>query len=142
MGNPNFDPSIGKDTQFNSTNQPDPSVVGRKLCKSFKTILEELLELEANQTEKSDEEIIKIFGKEKRITKREILMARLLVTALNDSESKSMERLMNRVDGMPKQAVDTTLSMAEKIDLSKLSLEEIQTLHALNNKAATGSGME
>lgn len=81
-------------------------------AKSFRTILETLLDLDASEEEKSDEEIKKMFP-DGRVTKREILMTRLLIRALRDPDSKSMERLLNRVDGLPKQSIDHKVESVE-----------------------------
>lgn len=78
---------------------------GRPPGKSFKAILEKLLDLEASDEDKTDEEIKKMFP-DGKVTKREILMTRLLIRALRDPDSKSMERLLNRVDGLPRQSID------------------------------------
>lgn len=92
---------------------------GRPPGKSFKTILEKLLDLEASDEEKTDEEIKKMFP-DGRVTKREILMTRLLIRALRDPDSKSMERLMNRVDGKPIETVKQALEIStdKSINLS------------------------
>lgn len=100
-----------KENQFSSERQPETN--GRPLGKSFKTILEKLLDLEASDEEKTDEEIKKMFP-DGRVTKREILMTRLLIRALRDPDSKSMERLMNRVDGKPVETVKQKLELSDE----------------------------
>jgi len=80
---------------------------GRPKGKSFKTILETLLDLECSEEDLSDEEIKKIFP-DGKVTNREIFMARMLMNAKKDPNSKSAERLLNRVDGLPKQSIDHT----------------------------------
>jgi hypothetical protein len=113
-------PHDGKKFEEGESGNPN----GRPKGKSFKKILEELLDLEATEEEKSDEQIKKMFP-EGKVTKREILMARLLITASNNSESKSMERLLNRVDGLPKQSIDHTTD--GKSLNRQIIIEEIQT---------------
>ena len=80
---------------------------GRPKGKSFKTILNELLDMEASEADLSDEEIKKLFPSGK-VTNREIFMTRMLLRAKSDPDSKSAERLLNRVDGLPKQSIDHT----------------------------------
>lgn len=98
-------------------------------AKSFATILNKLLDLEASDADKTDEEIKAMFP-EGKVTKREILMTRLLIRALRDPDSKSMERLMNRVEGRPIETVkqtheittDKTINLSidgKEIDLGK-----------------------
>jgi hypothetical protein len=83
---------------------------GRPPGKSFKTILNELLDLKASDNDLSDDEIKNIFSDSKEpITNREILMAKLLLKAKKDADSKSMQRLLDRVEGTPKQTVETTI---------------------------------
>lgn len=111
-----------KKTQFSKDNQPAPGRNGRPKGKSFKTILEELLELEANEEDLKDEDIKKIFsGSNHKITNREILMARLLIQAKRDGDSKSMERLMNRVEGKPAETITQKIELDtdSKITISK-----------------------
>ena len=98
---------------------------GRPPGKTFKSILNDLLDLKASDDDMSDEEIKKLFPNGK-VTNREILMAKLLLTAKKDGESKSMERLMNRVDGKPIETVNNKVEIdtAKKINLS-MNGEEI-----------------
>lgn len=109
-----------KETQFEpgKTGNPD----GRPPGKSFKKILEMLLDLEASEEDLKDEDIKKMFP-EGKVTKREILMARLLITASRNADSKSMERLLNRVDGLPKQSIDHKV---ESVD-NKIIIESSQS---------------
>jgi hypothetical protein len=78
---------------------------GRPKGKSFRTILEALLDLEASEEDLEDSDIKKLFP-EGKVTNREIFMARLVLRAKRDPDSKSAERLLNRVDGLPKQSID------------------------------------
>ena len=98
---------------------------GRPPGKTFKSILNDLLDLKATDEDMSDEEIKKLFP-DGKVTNREILMAKLLLTAKKDGESKSMERLMNRVDGKPIETVNNKVEIdtAKKINLS-MNGEEI-----------------
>lgn len=90
-----------RDTRFSSTNQP--SGRGRKPGRSFKTILKELLDLPVAEKIKSLQDLKDILPEKdlEKLTNGEALMIRLLGKALANPESKAMERLMNRVEGMP-----------------------------------------
>lgn len=92
-----------KETQFGEGESGNPK--GRPPGKSFKTILENLLDLEASEEDLEDSDIKKLFP-EGKVTNREIFMARLVLRAKRDPDSKSAERLLNRVDGLPKQSID------------------------------------
>jgi hypothetical protein len=90
---------------------------GRPKGKSFKTILEELLDLPAADRLKNLEDVKELLVDTGKLTNREILMARLMIRACEDADSKSMERLMNRVDGMPKEHKEITIIKPLIIDL-------------------------
>ena len=90
---------------------------GRPPGKSFKTILNKLLDLEATEKDLSDEEL-KAMLPDGKVTNRDILMARLLLQAKADGDSKSMERLMNRVDGKPIETVHQKLEIGTENKIS------------------------
>ncbi len=79
-------------------------------AKSFATILNKLLDLAASDEDYSDAEILKMFP-DKQATNREIFMARMMIKAKRDSDSKSAERLMNRVEGRPIETVKQTVEI-------------------------------
>lgn len=104
---------------------------GRPRGKSFKTILEELLDLQATEQDMEDEDIKKVFkDANHKITNKEIIMAKMILQAKRDPDSRSAERLMNRVDGKPietvKQSIDVSTEKSihisidgKEIDLGK-----------------------
>jgi len=95
---------------------------GRPKGKSFKTILDELLDLEATEKDLEDEDIKKVFkDANHKITNREIMLARMVLRAKQDPDSKAAERLMNRVEGKPVETVHNKLELGteNKITISK-----------------------
>lgn len=90
---------------FKEGDDPRRNTSGRPPGKSFKAILERLLDLEASEEDMSDEDIKKVFP-EGKVTNREIFMARMIIQAKRDPNSKAAERVLNRVDGLPKQSID------------------------------------
>ena len=118
-----------KETQFSKDNQPEGR--GRPKGKSFKTILDELLDLECSEEDLKDEQIKEFFkDANHKITNREIMLARMTLRAKQDPDSKAAQRLMDRVEGKPvetvkqKLEIDTdkkiNISISDKdVDLSK-----------------------
>lgn len=93
-----------KETQFSSENQPEKN--GRPPGKSFKAILDALLDLAATEEDLEDSDIQKVFAdKNQKVTNREILLAKMMIRAKRDPDSKSAERLMNRVEGKPIETI-------------------------------------
>lgn len=96
-------PDDGKKFEKGESGNPN----GRPKGKSFKTILEELLDLECSEEDMKDEDIKRVFkDSNHKITNREILMAKMILQAKRNPDSKSAERVLNRVDGLPKQSID------------------------------------
>ena len=108
-----------KETQFEPGKSGNPN--GRPKGKSFKAVLEILLDMEATDKDMEDEEIKKLFPDPKnRPTNREIIMAKMALRAKEDPDSKSAERIMNRVDGKPVETVHQKLEIdtEKKINIS------------------------
>lgn len=102
-----------KGTSGNPSGKPKGS-------KSFKTILSELLDKKVkNPTIKSAAEIQEMFP-DGDLTYKQAMAVRMIATALINPESKSAERIMNRVEGLPKQTIEQSIVSDEaKIIISK-----------------------
>lgn len=86
---------------------------GRPKGKSFKTVLEAMLDLECSDKDLEDEEIKEHFkGANYKPTNRDIVAVRMLLKAKQDGESKSAERLMNRVEGKPIETIKQNIEVA------------------------------
>jgi hypothetical protein len=108
-----------KENQFSSDNQPEKN--GRPKGKSFKAVLEAMLDLECSEEDLKDEEIKKIFNDASyKPTNRDIISARMLIKAKQDAESKSSQRIADRVDGKPIETIkqSTEITTDKKIILS------------------------
>ena len=91
-----------------------------KGSKSFKTILSELLDKKVkNPTIKSAAEIQEMFP-DGDLTYKQAMAVRMIAQAVINPESKSAERIMNRVEGLPKQTIEQSIVSDEaKIIISK-----------------------
>lgn len=91
-----------------------------KGSKSFKTILSELLDKKVKNIKvKSAEEIQEMFP-DGDLTYKQALAVRMIAIAIINPESKSAERIMNRVEGLPKQTIEQSIVSDEaKIIISK-----------------------
>lgn len=96
---------------------------GRPKGKSFKKIFDELLEtLVKDDGIKSAKEIVDMYP-DGQVTYKQAMAVRMIAKAVLDPESKSAERIMNRVEGKPietvKQEVRVTDIQIEKTILNK-----------------------
>lgn len=110
---------LGLATQFKPGQSGNPN--GKpKGSKSFKTILSELLDKKVkNEGIKSAQEIQEMFP-DGDLTYKQALMVRMIAIAVINPESKSAERIMNRVEGLPKQTIEQHLvDQDAKIIISK-----------------------
>ena len=108
-----------KETQFGPGESGNPN--GRPKGKSFKTVLEAMLELPCTDKDLEDDDIKKFFeGAAYRPTNRDIISARMMIKAKQDSESKSSQRIADRVDGKPIETIkqSTEITTDKKIILS------------------------
>jgi len=79
---------------------------GRPKGLSFKTILDEILDLPADMTISEVQEYTEKLGR--KLTNREIMLIRMMAKAITDPESKSMQHILDRVEGKPQQSIDVT----------------------------------
>jgi len=125
-------PHDGK--KFSSDYQPEHN--GHPEGTTIRTILKKLLALPTAQRIKSLPELSEIIGDTSHLTNFEAITLRLLAKALANPESKSMERLLNRLEGLPKQPIEHSGEIkSDKPDLSKFTEEELKTWLMLNDKA-------
>lgn len=135
------DPNIGKNTQFSETRQPEEN--GRIPGKSFKSIINELLDLQAAGKVLSTEEI-QLMSKQlgRQVTYREALSIRLLGKALGNPDSRSMERILDRAEGKPTQSIELTGDLkTNQVNLpDNLTFEQLKELAGMDNAAAGEGG--
>jgi len=79
---------------------------GRPKGMAFKTILNEILDLPADMTVSEVQEYTEKLGR--KLTNREIMLIRMMAKAITDPESKSMQHILDRVEGKPQQSIDVT----------------------------------
>ena len=89
---------------WSSVNQPDGR--GRPKGRSFKSIIQEIMDLPAAKRIKALGDIQEILGNTEKLTNNEALAIRMLAKALSNPDSKSAERILNHGYGMPKQTTE------------------------------------
>lgn len=107
MNNENLKPfKEGDDSRRNTGGRPTGS-------KSFKKILDELLEMVVkDEGVKSAKEIVDMYP-DGQVTYKQAMAVRMIAKAVLDPESKSAERIMNRTEGKPIETIRQDLQVTD-----------------------------